>query len=43
MTWAIHGPNLFIGKVMSVFFSMDEMIGKEFESGLATLKTVAEA
>jgi hypothetical protein len=43
VTWAIHGPNLFIGKVMSVFFSMDEMIGKEFESGLATLKTVAEA
>jgi uncharacterized protein YndB with AHSA1/START domain len=43
VTWSIHGPNLFIGKVMSVFFSMDEMIGKEFESGLATLKTVAEA
>ena len=43
VTWAIHGPNLFIGKVMSVFFSMDKMIGKEFETGLANLKTVAEA
>jgi uncharacterized protein YndB with AHSA1/START domain len=43
VTWAIHGPNRYIGKVMSLFFSMDSMIGKEFETGLANLKTVAEA
>ena len=30
-------------KVMGVFRSMDELVGKDFEQGLATLKTVAEA
>jgi hypothetical protein len=28
--------------VMSVFVSMDKMIGKDFEHGLANLKTAAE-
>jgi len=42
VTWSMHGPNLFIGKVMSVFFSMDTMIGREFETGLARLKSVTE-
>ena len=42
VTWAIHGPNLFIGKVMSVFINMDTMIGRDFEAGLADLKTIAE-
>jgi hypothetical protein len=42
VTWAMHGPNLFIGKVMSLFFDMDRMVGKDFETGLANLKTVAE-
>jgi hypothetical protein len=27
---------------MSVFFNMDTMIGKEFETGLARLKALAE-
>lgn len=30
------------GKAMGVFCSMDRMIGKEFETGLANLKTLAE-
>jgi uncharacterized protein YndB with AHSA1/START domain len=42
LTWAMYGPNLFIGKVMSIFFDMDKMIGKDFEAGLANLKTLAE-
>jgi uncharacterized protein YndB with AHSA1/START domain len=42
VTWAMHGPNLFIGKVMSLFVSMDRMIGKDFETGLANLKAEAE-
>jgi len=32
VTWAMHGPNLFIGKVMSVFMSMDRMVGSDFET-----------
>jgi uncharacterized protein YndB with AHSA1/START domain len=42
LTWAMHGPAPFISKVMQVFFSMDGMIGKDFETGLANLKAVAE-
>ena len=42
MTWAMHGPNLFIGKLMSLFTSVDQVVGKDFESGLANLKAVAE-
>jgi uncharacterized protein YndB with AHSA1/START domain len=40
--WVMHGPAQFISKVMQVFFSLDKMIGKDFEAGLAKLKTVAE-
>lgn len=42
VTWAIHGPSPFISKVMGLFLDMDTMIGKEFETGLANLKTLAE-
>jgi len=42
VTWAMHGPNRFIGKVMSLFVSMDRMVGKDFEAGLANLKAAAE-
>ncbi len=40
--WSMSGPMLFISKVMSVFVSMDQMIGKDFERGLAQLKAVAQ-
>ncbi len=43
VTWAMHGPNQFLGKVMSIFVDMDNMIGKDFETGLANLKTIAES
>ncbi len=42
VTWAMYGPMPFISKLFSVFVSMDKMIGKDFEAGLANLKTVAE-
>ena len=42
VTWAMHGPNLYIGKVMSIFFNMDNMIGKDFETCLANMKALAE-
>ena len=42
VTWAMYGPNLFIGKVMSVFINMDRMIGNDFETGLANLKALTE-
>ena len=42
VTWAMYGPNRYLSKVMSVFMNMDTMIGKEFETGLANLKGIAE-
>lgn len=42
VTWAIRGPANFISKLMGVFFDMDQMIGLDFEAGLANLKAVAE-
>lgn len=42
VTWAMYGPNHYLGKVMSVFFDMDRMIGSDFEAGLVNLKAAAE-
>lgn len=42
VTWNMHGPNQFISKVMTVFVSMDKMVGPDFEKGLANLKAEAE-
>ncbi|HUL64960.1 MAG TPA: SRPBCC family protein [Burkholderiaceae bacterium] len=42
VTWALYGPSPFIAKVMGLFFNMDTMIGRDFETGLANLKAVAE-
>ena len=42
VTWAMYGPSPFISKFIGVFMSMDQMVGGDFEAGLAALKTVAE-
>ena len=42
VTWSMYGPSAYIAKVIGVFASMDKMIGKEFETGLANMKAVAE-
>jgi len=42
VTWAMYGPQPYLAKVMSLFFSMDTMVGGQFEQGLANLKTMAE-
>jgi carbon monoxide dehydrogenase subunit G len=40
--WVMHGPAPFVSKLMGVFVSMDTMIGKDFEAGLANMKAAAE-
>jgi hypothetical protein len=40
--WTMSGKNNFISKLISIFISMDKMVGKDFEAGLENLKTVAE-
>lgn len=42
VTWAIYGPSPFMSKLMGVFMSIDTMIGKEFDTGLANLKAQME-
>jgi uncharacterized protein YndB with AHSA1/START domain len=42
VTWAMYGPAPFVTKLMTVFVSMDRMVGGDFERGLANLKAVAE-
>ncbi|WP_426109702.1 SRPBCC family protein [Massilia sp. PWRC2] len=41
-TWTMTGPTLFVTRLMTVFVSMDALIGKDFERGLARLKKAAE-
>lgn len=43
VTWTMSGRNNFMAKAMGVFMNMDQMIGGDFEKGLASLKQVAEA
>jgi hypothetical protein len=40
--WTMDGPTPYIGKLIGVFVNMDTMIGSQFESGLASLKAIAE-
>jgi len=42
VVWTMSGDNNYVSKVMQVFMSMDSMVGKDFEAGLADLKAVAE-
>ena len=41
--WAMYGPAPFISKLMQVFASMDSLVGKDFERGLANIKAIAES
>lgn len=42
VTWLMHGPANFLSRLIQVFINLDNMIGKDFEAGLANLKKVAE-
>ncbi len=42
VNWEMRGPlNLFM-KIMHMFMNMDKMVGKDFEAGLANLKSIVE-
>ncbi|HZX86048.1 MAG TPA: SRPBCC family protein [Reyranella sp.] len=42
VTWATYGPSPYISKVIGTFINIDDMIGRDFEKGLADLKVAAE-
>jgi len=43
VNWAMEGENNFMAKAASLFMNMDEMVGGDFEKGLAALQKIAEA
>ncbi len=43
VTWRMDGPMPYLSKLISVFVSMDALIGPDFEAGLANLKALAES
>jgi hypothetical protein len=42
VTWAMHGDSPFFIKVMHLFCDMAKMMGRDFDAGLAALKSVVE-
>jgi len=42
VTWSLDDKQKLLVKVIGIFMNMDKMIGGDFETGLAKLKTVAE-
>ncbi len=42
VTWTMQGPSTYITKLIGIFVSMDSMIGKDFDAGLASMKAIAE-
>lgn len=43
VTWDMLCSTTFMSKAFGLFMNMDKMIGKDFEKGLARLKTVVES
>jgi hypothetical protein len=43
VTWSMSGTNNFVAKAIGLFMSMDQMIGAQFDKGLARLGSVVEA
>ncbi len=42
-TWAMDGNNDFMAKAASLVMNLDQLVGSDFERGLAALKTLAES
>ena len=43
VTWSMAGQKNFVGKFFHLFMSCDQMIGGQFEKGLAAIKSIVEA
>jgi uncharacterized protein YndB with AHSA1/START domain len=42
LTQAMYGPSPYISKLMTIFFSMEKMVGGKYDEGLANIKAIAE-
>jgi hypothetical protein len=43
LTWTMYGKNNLLIKIIRLFFVCDDMVGRDFEKGLASMKTIVEA
>ena len=43
VTWSMSGKHKLISKAFGLIVNMDKLVGRDFEKGLASLKTLAEA
>ena len=43
VTWSMAGKNNFLAKAFHLFINMDNMVGGDFEKGLAQMKEVVQA
>ena len=43
VNWIMYGKHNFLSKIMCLFVSMDSIVGKDFERGLASLRSIVEA
>jgi uncharacterized protein YndB with AHSA1/START domain len=42
VAWRMVGPKTFMTRLMGIFMSMDKMVGRDFEKGLAQLAAAAQ-
>lgn len=42
VTWLMLGQSTFPSKLVQVFYRMDDLLGRDFENGLAAMKAAAE-
>ena len=42
VTWSMEGSSAYMMKLMGVFMNMDNLIGRDFETGLGNLKRISE-
>lgn len=43
VTWSMAGENNFVGRLFCLFNDMDAMIGRDYDKGLASLKSIVES
>lgn len=42
VTWAMEGPNSFLGKALHLVIDMDAMVGAQFDEGLTSIQQIVE-
>lgn len=42
VTWAMEGDVPYLARIAQLFFSMDRVVGNQFDTGLANLKAIVE-